>query len=113
MVRRTGPVDTRVWLGQGKLKEATREQANLKEMTRSLLLNQDDLRQREKAALDEASANATKVAELEEQMRDLMFYLEARDKIESSAEGEELRDGSIGIVEEAKRTQRKGKGRKS
>lgn len=66
-----------------KLTKTQSSLADEKQMNKCLALNQEQLKQRQKALEEDVAAKNSKIAELEEQLRDLMLYMEARDKIDS------------------------------
>ena len=58
----------------------------------------EGMRANQEVAMKEAAARDKELAELNEQIRDLMFFMSARDKIEQGESGEELKDGSVQAV---------------
>jgi len=70
-------------------------------LTKVLLENQDKL----KSLVDEKDKE---INDLREQVRDLMFYLDAKSKVENSENKEEIQNGTI-VVEEASSSKKKKK----
>jgi len=83
-----------------KLSEVSKESQFFKEMNQALETNQkawkDKIENIEKNLVHEKDR---KIKELEEQVRDLMFYIEAQKKIEDSTS--ELKDGQLIVVPDA------------
>eukprot|EP00029_Vermamoeba_vermiformis_P002642 TRINITY_DN13019_c0_g1_i1.p1 TRINITY_DN13019_c0_g1~~TRINITY_DN13019_c0_g1_i1.p1 ORF type:complete len:561 (+),score=138.51 TRINITY_DN13019_c0_g1_i1:30-1712(+) len=83
-----------------KLNEVSKETQFLKELNQALETNQkawqDKIENIEKNLVHEKDR---KIKELEEQVRDLMFYIEAQKKIEDSTS--ELKDGQLIVVPDA------------
>ncbi|KAG9040545.1 hypothetical protein FS837_000485, partial [Tulasnella sp. UAMH 9824] len=77
-----------------KLEKELREE---KVMTSGLKKNLDRMQEKVDAGETERKELKEKVNELSDQLRDLMFYLEARDKIEAAttAEGSGSKDGDL------------------
>lgn len=75
---------------QANLMKAQSTLAEEKQMNISLGLNQEQFKQKLKALEFELEEKRTRIIELEEQQRDLMFYVEARGKIENSINENEL-----------------------
>jgi BRCA1-associated protein len=83
-----------------KLNEVSKESQFLKELNSALETNQkawqDKIENIEKNLVHDKDQ---KIKELEEQVRDLMFYIEAQKKIEDSTS--ELKDGQLIVVPDA------------
>ena len=72
----------------GKLQAALKEKEFLKQLNDTLLANQKQFAEKLKAAESKAGEQAAVIKELEEQVRDLMFFLEAQQTIAGSGGGE-------------------------
>lgn len=83
---------------QGKLARATEEKDFLKQLSDNLLSNQRELQERlrvlEASSLENSGSQDTHIKDLEEQVRDLMVFIEAQRAAESAGSGE-LRDGAV------------------
>lgn len=69
---------------QAKLSRISSELADERQLNKCLAANQTELQLLVKKSQSELLASNSKVTELEEQQRDLMFFLEARDKLQNS-----------------------------
>lgn len=95
-------------VAQESLVKASRECEFLRELNSQLLANQQALRQQVADVQAAVGVRDAKVADLEEQVRDLMVFLDAQRMIE--AEGGELRDGSVvGVQPKPTKGQRRGR----
>lgn len=90
----------------GKLNKLTEELAEEKELNKALTKNQgiwqDKLKETEDRMVNLLTDKEKQLSDLKEQVRDLMFYLEAKDKVEQVSDPElhqELQTGKI-IIEE-------------
>lgn len=95
---------------QETLSKTSRECEFLRELNSQLLANQQALRQQLADVQGEARAKDAKIADLEEQVRDLMVFLDAQRVIE--AEGGELREGSVVGVQAKPARERQRRGRR-
>ena len=75
---------------QAKLTKAQSELAEEKQLNTSLALNQEQFKQKLCELEKELEEKKSKIADLEEQQRDLMFFVEARGKIENSIADNEI-----------------------
>ena len=78
-----------------------RELEEEKALNQSLIINQDKLKQIEED-------KNKRIKELEEQVRDLMFFLDAQSKVEASANKEEIQSGQV-VIEQKKPKQKSKK----
>jgi len=93
---------------QTKAEKYEKEYHFVKQVNDSLIKNQRELRTKvtdletERDALLKtakvAMESKERVMELEEQVRDLMFFLDAKNKVESSPLCNEIKEGSIGVL---------------
>lgn len=94
-----------------KLDKELREERAVSE---GLMKNLGKMKERMEASEKEKEEMSSKISELEDQMRDVMFYLEARDKIETGEGAEsEAAGGSIELRPTESRTPRGGRKKKS
>jgi BRCA1-associated protein len=93
-----------------RLARLEEEKEFLRQVNDSLIVNQKGWKVKLADADTAAQAKHTQLEEMEEQLRDLMVYIEAQKMIESSSE---LRDGSVVSVATPSplRKNRKGKGK--
>lgn len=88
---------------QEKLEKAEREVAFLRELNSQLMANQKDLKTKlqmqEESRQQAVAARDEKLADLEEQVRDLMMYIEGKKTLEQSADAEELANASVMVPE--------------
>lgn len=108
---------------QVRFEKGERESRDLQELNRSLIENQKVYQQRLKE-LEERDEKVIKekdekIADLEEQVRDFMVFIEAQKMLETSANGAEIRDGSVLVLpatptpsKPSSRTLRSGKKKK-
>lgn len=98
---------------QAKLTKIQASLSEEKQMNKCLSLNQEQFQQKLKDIERELGEKNTKITELEEQQRDLMFYMEARDKIDDSVNENVLSrsevDDSHIIVQQSPSTSRQSK----
>eukprot|EP00897_Mesotaenium_endlicherianum_P000414 jgi/Mesen1/10373/ME000080S09757 len=84
---------------QDRLARVEKEKEFLRQVNDSLIKNQKQYQQRLKDSDERETKvreeHSSKVADLEEQVRDLMVYIEAQRILESSADAAELKDGSL------------------
>ncbi|XP_057834952.2 BRAP2 RING ZnF UBP domain-containing protein 2 isoform X2 [Cryptomeria japonica] len=84
---------------QAKLEKCTKENEFLSEVNKNLIANQE-LWKKKVAELEKRDEMATKVrdekiADLEEQVRDLMVYIEGKKTLENCSNSDEIKDGTI------------------
>lgn len=100
---------------QAKLEECTKENTFLIEVNKNLVANQalwrkkvEEIEQREQLAI---KARDEKIADLEEQVRDFMVYIEAQKTVENCSDSADIRDGTIVLQPEStsKTSRRPGK----
>jgi len=88
---------------QSKLNKTSRQLEEEKHMNKSLCQNQSEWQTKvEKSQKEMEVAQAKKdreIQELQEQVRDLMFYVEAQQKIAASPLGQEMKDGDLVMPE--------------
>ena len=104
-----------------KLNKLSTELTEEKQLNKSLRDNQDDWQTKLKRTEIELSVTKQvkdkEITDLKEQVRDLMFFLESRDKVEESQLKDEIQEGNIIVAEEVqmptRRTSKGGKKRKS
>ena len=86
-----------------KLSKLSTELTEEKQLNKSLRENQDDWQLKLKRT--EIELNVTKevkdkeISDLKEQVRDLMFFLEAKDKVQESEYKDEIEEGNIIVAE--------------
>lgn len=84
---------------QVRLEKMEKENQDLKELNKCLIENQKIYQQRmqefEERELKSVKERDDKIADLEEQVRDFMLFIEAQKLLETSGNGGELRDGSV------------------
>ena len=91
-----------------KLEKVTKEFAEEKQLNKSLRENQEGWQTKLKKT--EVELNVTKelkereISDLKDQVRDLMFFLEGRDKVQESPMKSELEEGSIIVAEPSEPT---------
>eukprot|EP00163_Fabomonas_tropica_P026693 TRINITY_DN5013_c0_g2_i11.p1 TRINITY_DN5013_c0_g2~~TRINITY_DN5013_c0_g2_i11.p1 ORF type:complete len:201 (+),score=55.08 TRINITY_DN5013_c0_g2_i11:76-603(+) len=101
-----------------ELKSAREELSFLKAVNESLTSNQQGWEEKLRFTQEEAARNDAaqhrQIQELEEQVRDLMFYVEGRNKIEATGEdiAADIAGGHIILPATPKEEKRKGKNRK-
>lgn len=99
-----------------KLSQLQSELSEEKELRKALQLNQTSWQTKHKSLQDEMKsykeAKEAEISDLKEQVRDLMFFLEAQKQIEQSEEKEEIASGRIVIGPSATETKSSSKGRK-
>ncbi len=82
-----------------RLEKELREERALNE---GILQNIASLKPKLEGSENENKAHLAKITDLEEQIRDLMFFVEAKDKIAQGTEGfEDAAGGSIGVIPSA------------
>ena len=104
-----------------KLNKLSTELTEEKQLNKSLRDNQDDWQTKLKRTEIELSVTKQvkdkEITDLKEQVRDLMFFLESRDKVEESQLKDEIQEGNIIVAEEVqmptRRTSKGGKKRKN
>lgn len=79
---------------QAKLDKSTEEKEFLRQLNETLLVNQKSFSEKLKKAEHAETELRSQVQDLQEQVRDLMMFIEARDTIESNA-GQEAVGGSL------------------
>lgn len=77
-------LDKRLHSAQSKLAKVQADLNEEKQINKCLLLNQEQFQQKLKDLGKELDKKKETITELEEQQRDLMFYVQARDKIDNS-----------------------------
>mmetsp|Transcript_5700 Transcript_5700/g.7212 ORF Transcript_5700/g.7212 Transcript_5700/m.7212 type:complete len:351 (+) Transcript_5700:2-1054(+) len=97
---------SREW--QTKSEKYEKEVQFTKQLNDSLITNQRELRNKVDTLTKErgdllkmlkvARDSSARVSELEDQVRDLMFFLDAKNKVDASPMREEIQQGSIGVV---------------
>ncbi|XP_076752010.1 BRCA1-associated protein isoform X2 [Xylocopa sonorina] len=112
-------VDKRLQQVSNKLVQVQAELTEEKELRKALELNQASWQDKYKTLQDEMTeyqkTKQTEVTNLKEQVQDLMFYLDAQNKVENSELREEIASGRIVIPEtsnSAKKNTRPSKSRK-
>lgn len=88
---------------QAKLTKMQTTLTEERQMNKCLTLNQEQFQQKVKNLEGEIAKRDAKIADLEEQQRDLMFYLDAKDKIENSisenkVSRDEVLESQIGVT---------------
>ena len=83
--------------------QLAKELAEEKALCEALLSNQEKLREVE-------AEKERRIADLEEQVKDLMFYMDTQSKVEASGLKDEIQEGQIVIQEKEK--EKKGKRRR-
>jgi len=83
--------------------QLAKELAEEKALCEALLSNQEKLREVE-------AEKERRIADLEEQVKDLMFYMDTQSKVEASGLKDEIQEGLIVIQEKEK--EKKGKRRR-
>ncbi len=82
-----------------KCERIEKEKDFLKSLNDNLIVNQKQFQERLKAAetalAEKEAASSERITELEEQVRDLMVYIEAQQAVASSGGLEGLRDGTV------------------
>jgi len=93
---------------QSKLNKTSRQLEEEKHMNKSLCQNQNDWQTKVAKSQKEMEAKEAKkdkeIKELQEQVRDLMFYMEAQQKIAGSPLCQEIQDGDLVIAESSEAT---------
>lgn len=77
-----------------KVEKYAKENAFLQDINKSLITNQEEWKTRIEQQLRDDSKDK-KIQELEEQLRDMMFFIEAQKTVQGSGE---LQDGSVVVV---------------
>lgn len=90
LTKDNGSLEKRLKKTQTNLAKAQSSLVEEKQMNISLGLNQDQFKEKLAKLERELEEKERKIAELEDQQRDLMFFVEARDKIEKSINENEL-----------------------
>lgn len=113
MTKDKNALDKKLRKTQAKLASSSNEHDEEKQINKCLTLNQEQFQQKIKDLERQIIEKDAKLAEMEEQQRDLMFYLEARDKIDTSisenvVSQNEMDDSHI-IVQQAASTSGTGK----
>ncbi|ELR22901.1 BRCA1associated protein 2 subfamily protein [Acanthamoeba castellanii str. Neff] len=97
-----------------KISQYQRDVKELKQYNETLTHHQAEWKEQAQKAAEalrtQSAATETRIKELEEQVRDLMFFIDAKNKIEDS--GEELKEGSLLITEKPSPTRRGARGGK-
>lgn len=99
-IKEKNSTDKKLQSTQSKLAKLQAVLAEERQINKCLSLNQEQYVQKQKALEKELDEKNMKIAELEEQQKDLMFYLAARDRLNKSIEEDEysrteLSDGQI------------------
>lgn len=76
------------------MEKVAKENAFLQDINKSLISNQEEWKTRIEQQLRDDSKDK-KIQELEEQLRDMMFFIEAQKTVQASGE---LQDGSVVVV---------------
>ncbi|GAX80832.1 hypothetical protein CEUSTIGMA_g8267.t1 [Chlamydomonas eustigma] len=84
------------------------EKEFLRSLNDTLLSNQRDFQNQLKNAKAEVAAKEANIKDLQEQVRDLMFFLEAQKVVQTASEGNELQQGTVLPVPE-QQTKRSGR----
>ena len=108
--RRRRQAEDRLSESQKRLAKSQEELQFLRQLNTTLLANQKDFSERLAAAEATAAAREAAVTELQEQVRDLMVFLEARQMIEVEGGGGELEGGTVLPVPAAAAGRRGGRG---
>ena len=121
MKKEKAKIETKLSQMSLKVGKLTAELSEEKQLNKSPRQNQDEWQTRLKRA--EIEINVIKevkdkeITELKEQVRDLMFYLEAQSKVKESSMKDEIEGGSIVVAgastEAPKRNVKGGRKRKS
>lgn len=90
-------LEKRLQHSTNKLSQLQTELTEEKDLRKALQLNQSSWQTKYKKLQDELSAKETEVTDLKEQIRDLMFFLDAQKQIEESVDREEIATGRIVI----------------
>jgi len=95
---------------EAKLRE---EREFLRNLNDTLISNQKEWQRKVATLESECSAKDEKIKDLQEQLRDLMLYIEAQNAVTSSGEAQEIAGGTLLPLpqEEARRTRRQSKGK--
>ena len=102
--------DKKVAMLSDRLKKAWEEAEFHKQCNASLTANDEAM----KAKLAAAASKDLEIQELQEQVRDLMFFLEAQKSVEASEHGPDIKEGQIVMqASPAARRRSKGSGGKS
>lgn len=109
-------LDKKLHLVQGKFAKTQSSLTEEAQINKCLTLNQEQFQQKLKQTEEELCAKNTKITELEEQLRDLMFYIESKDKIDESVNENvltrsEMNDSQI-VVQTPSTSQQKNNRRK-
>ncbi|KAG9064012.1 hypothetical protein KI688_004126 [Linnemannia hyalina] len=91
LVKEKKAAEKRMEKMQERLQALERQYEEEKEMNIGLMTNQDSIRTK----LQEKEAE---ILELQDQVRDMMIYLDTQQKIESSSLKDELANGTVGVV---------------
>ncbi|KAF9538057.1 hypothetical protein EC957_007271 [Mortierella hygrophila] len=91
LVKEKKAAEKRMEKMQERLQALERQYEEEKEMNVGLMTNQDSIRTK----LQEKEAE---ILELQDQVRDMMIYLDTQQKIESSSLKDELANGTVGVV---------------
>ena len=86
-----------------KLDKSIKEQGFLRELNETLLSDTKGWRDRVAKVEGERDALRSEVSELNDQVKDLMMFIEARDAIEKGGFGAEAVGGSVGVVKKQTR----------
>lgn len=110
LVKEKKAAEKRMEKMQERLQALERQYEEEKEMNVGLMTNQESIRKK----LQEKEAE---ILELQDQVRDMMIYLDTQQKIESSSLKDELANGTVGVVVQPPQTSPSGnhsrrKGRK-
>lgn len=95
-------LEKRLQQSTNKLTQIQAELTEEKELRKALQLNQTTWQTKYKTLQDELSelktSKETEIVDLKEQIRDLMFFLDAQNQIEKSADREEIAAGRIVVA---------------
>jgi BRCA1-associated protein len=107
-------VEAKLADAQSKLASVRQEREFLKHLNDTLLANQKEFAEREKAAGALAAKRDAELAELREQVRDLMVFIQARDTISAAGEGEAELSGAtvLPLPEQSGRGRAQGRRKK-
>lgn len=98
---------------KGKVKTNDSESHLLKELNERLIQNQKELKEklelREQQLLKISQEKDKKIIELEDQVKDIMFYLETQKKVENSPNKESIQSGTLLVTQKEEPPKRKKK----
>ena len=106
LTREKQSLEKRLQNTNAKLVQAQSDLTDEKELRKALQLNQTSWQTKNKQLQDELSeykgTKETEVTDLREQVRDLMFFLEAQKQIENSSDKADIAGGQIIVPESSK-----------